>query len=252
MLTQSMTTETNTQSNPEISVVIPMYNEADNVAPLLNEVRQALAGRIDYEILAVDDHSSDATAAEILRQRQRDPHVRLIQHRYNCGQSAGLRSGILAARGAWIATLDGDGQNDPADIPDLYAAATGADAPDMVCGIRHRRQDSRVKLLSSRIANTIRRRLLDDHVTDTGCGLKLFRRQTYLQLPYFDHMHRFLPALVQMYRGRIASVNVNHRPRRHGQSKYGINNRLWVGIIDLIGVMWLKRRCRLPQSDEVS
>jgi len=229
-----------------------MYNEVDNVEPLLTEVSQALEGSVDYEILAVDDQSSDDTAGEILRLRNQNPRIRLIQHRYNCGQSAGLRSGILAARGEWIATLDGDGQNDPADIPSLYAAATGADAPDMVCGIRHRRQDSRIKLWSSKIANTIRRRMLDDHVTDTGCGLKLFRKQTYLQLPYFDHMHRFLPALVQMHQGRITSVKVNHRPRQHGQSKYGINNRLWVGIVDLIGVLWLKRRCRLPQSDEVS
>jgi dolichol-phosphate mannosyltransferase len=234
----------------DLSVVIPVRNEQDNIAALIAEIRAALDGRLDYEVVYVDDGSTDATA-ERLAAAQRDfPRLRVLRHAQSCGQSAALATGVRAARGAWIATLDGDGQNDPADIPKLWAMAQERDRPanlQLVAGWRRRRQDSWLKRLSSRIANAVRARLLKDATPDTGCGLKLFPRAVFLELPYFDHMHRFLPALVQRNGGRTVSVEVNHRPRTRGTSKYGVHNRLWVGIVDLIGVMWLQRRMRRPQ-----
>lgn len=234
----------------ELSVVVPVRNEQDNILPLIAEIRAALDGRLDYEVVYVDDGSTDATA-ERLAAAQRDfPRLRVLTHARSCGQSAALASGVRAARGAWIATLDGDGQNDPADIPKLWAVVHAADRPgdlQLVAGWRRRRQDSWLKRLSSRIANGVRARLLNDATPDTGCGLKLFPRAVFLELPYFDHMHRFLPALVQRNGGRSVSVEVNHRPRTRGASKYGVHNRLWVGIVDLLGVMWLQRRMRRPE-----
>src|SRR6185295_15201238 len=179
---------------------------------------------------------------------RRFPRLRVLVHAASCGQSTALLTGVRAARGEWIATLDGDGQNDPADIPKLLAARANGLA--MIAGYRKSRRDTWIKRISSRIANGVRSRMLGDATPDTGCGLKLFRRATFLELPYFDHMHRFLPALVQRHGGRTVSVEVNHRPRSRGVSNYGTLDRLWVGIVDLFGVMWLKRRAKKPVVSE--
>ena len=232
----------------ELSIVIPVRNEAGNIAPLVAEIGAALDGLIDFEIVYVDDGSDDGTLAEIRGLQPTEARLRVARHRDSCGQSAAIRSGIKAARGVWIATLDGDGQNDPADIPALWRIAQDAAAspPLLIAGHRAHRQDSWTKRRASRIANGVRRRLLRDDTPDTGCGLKLFRRNLFLDLPYFDHMHRFLPALVLRAGGAVRSVPVNHRPRQRGRSKYGVLDRLWVGITDLLGVMWLRRRSCLP------
>jgi glycosyltransferase involved in cell wall biosynthesis len=238
----------------DLSIVIAVKDEAGNIAPLVGEIRAALDGLVEYEVLYVDDGSSDATAAEISRLAAENPQVRLLRHRRSYGQSAAICTGVRAARAAWIATLDGDGQNDPADIPATWYLARQALAnpPLLITGCRGRRQDSWSKRWASRIANAIRGTLLGDRTPDTGCGLKLFPRSLFLDLPHFDHMHRFLPALVFREGGTVLSVPVNHRPRRRGTSKYGVFDRLGVGIIDLLGVMWLQRRAaRSRLSDEV-
>ncbi|HZB93486.1 MAG TPA: glycosyltransferase family 2 protein [Stellaceae bacterium] len=233
----------------ELSVVIPVRNEAPNIAPLVAEIRVALEGFCDYEIVYVDDGSSDETAAAVRALAQGFPRLRLVRHRRSAGQSAAIRSGVRAAAAPWIATLDGDGQNDPADIPRLWQIAREASAaePLLVAGWRQQRRDSAVKRLSSRIANAVRGALLGDGTPDTGCGLKLFRRELFLALPFFDHCHRFLPALVKREGGRTVSVAVNHRPRQRGASNYGTLDRLFVGIADLLGVIWLMRRAKLPE-----
>jgi dolichol-phosphate mannosyltransferase len=232
----------------DLSVVIPVKNEADNVAPLFEEIRAALDGIIDYEVLFIDDGSKDGTAAEILELASDRPRLRLLRHAESYGQSAAIRTGVRGAHGVWIATLDGDGQNDPADIPELWhlGCASAPSARVLVSGYREKRKDSWSKRSASRIASLVRSRLLGDDTPDTGCGLKLFPRSLFLELPYFDHMHRFLPALVLREGGIVRSVRVNHRPRRSGVSKYGIFDRLGVGIIDLFGVMWLQRRAARP------
>lgn len=237
----------------EISVVIPVLNEAGNIEPLLEEIQAALDGGFDFEVLYVDDGSHDATPQDLAAARTRFPRLRVLTHRQTCGQSAALRSGVAAARGHWIATLDGDGQNDPADIPRLLTTAREAATAGkslLVAGYRRKRQDSTLKRVSSRIANAVRSRLLGDATPDTGCGLKVFAREDFLALPYFDHMHRFLPALMQRAGGSVTSVEVNHRHRQRGQSKYGTLDRLIVGVVDLLGVMWLKRRACIPESIE--
>src|SRR5579863_3268537 len=232
----------------DLSVVIPVRNEAGNIAPLVAEITAALDGCVRYEIIYVDDGSTDATAAEIGRLQAGAAQLRLLRHVKSCGQSAAIRSAVKAARGRWIATLDGDGQNDPADIPALWRIAEGSPPapPLLVAGHRMRRPDSWSKRQASRLANAVRRRLLHDDTPDTGCGLKLFPRALFLDLPYFDHMHRFLPALVLREGGVVRSLPVNHRPRERGVSKYGVFDRLWVGISDLFGVMWLCRRKSTP------
>jgi dolichol-phosphate mannosyltransferase len=232
----------------DLSVVIPVKDEADNIAPLVDEIRAALDGLVEYEIIFVDDGSVDGTATAILRLRSSMERVRLLRHARNCGQSAAIRTGVRAARGAWVATLDGDGQNDPADLPALWHLARRApvDPPFLITGYRQKRRDRWLKRLASRLANTIRRRLLGDGTPDTGCGLKLFSRSLFLDLPYFNHMHRFLPALVLREGGAVLSLPVNHRPRLRGRSKYGVLDRLLVGIIDLLGVMWLQQRATRP------
>ena len=236
----------------DLSVVIPVKNEAGNIGPLVAEIAAALDDLIDYEIVYVDDGSIDRTAAEIRELQQSKPRLRLVRHADGAGQSAAIRTGVKAALGDWIATLDGDGQNDPADIPALWRIAqdSPAEPPVLIAGQRTRRQDSWTKRRSSRIANAVRRRLLHDDTPDTGCGLKLFRRALFLDLPYFDHMHRFLPALVLREGGVVRSVPVNHRPRQRGTSNYGVFDRLWVGIVDLLGVMWLRRRASRPRLIE--
>jgi dolichol-phosphate mannosyltransferase len=230
----------------ELSVVIPVKNEAENIAPLVAEIHAALDGLVGFEIVYVDDGSTDDTAARIRVLQADDPALRLVRHRASCGQSTAVRSGVKAARGRWIATLDGDGQNDPADIPALWRLARDGGTAQLYAGWRAKRQDSRIKRLSSRLANGIRAGLLGDATPDTGCGLKLFERALFLELPYFDHMHRFLPALVIRAGGTVVSVRVNHRPRQRGTSNYGTFDRLWVGITDIIGVMWLQRRAKRP------
>ncbi|HSD68481.1 MAG TPA: glycosyltransferase family 2 protein [Woeseiaceae bacterium] len=238
------------RSDLQLSVVIPVCNEAGNVATLASEISTALDGRLHFEVLFVDDGSSDATAAEVLKVRDGSSSpIRLLQHDKCIGQSAGIRTGVLAAKAPWIATLDGDGQNDPADIPLLIEALQDYDADGklkLVMGNRTTRRDTLLRRFSSRVANAVRSTVLHDGTPDTGCGIKLFERDMFLQLPHFNHMHRFLPALVQRAGHRVISVPVNHRPRMRGASKYGVGNRLWVGIVDLFGVMWLIRRRIVP------
>jgi dolichol-phosphate mannosyltransferase len=234
---------------PQLAVVVPVHNEAGNIAPLIAEIRQSLDGRYDYEIVYVDDASSDSTAAELAQAAsRRNPAVRVITHTLRSGQSAAVWTGVKAARAPVIATLDGDGQNDPADIPKLlgHLDKAGDKTLLLVAGHRARRRDTWVKRLSSRIANGVRARLLGDDTPDTGCGLKVFARAAFLDMPRFDHMHRFLPALMLRRGGAVISVEVNHRARRRGTSNYGVFDRLGVGLVDLLGVMWLLRRGTVP------
>lgn len=235
----------------ELSVIIPMLNEAENAATLVHEVRDALEGRVDYEIIVVDDGSSDATFEILTGLRRSVPRLQPARHVQNYGQSAAIATGVRLARAPWVATLDGDGQNDPADIPSLYASARqdARGAPLLVAGNRRKRHDGWLRRVSSRVANGVRQSVLRDACPDTGCGLKLFPRETFLRLPQFDHMHRFLPALFIRAGGQVVNVPVNHRPRVRGQSKYGVRNRLWVGLIDLAGVGWLQRRRLQPRLD---
>ncbi|WP_439598898.1 glycosyltransferase family 2 protein [Falsiroseomonas sp.] len=236
---------------PAISVVIPMRNEGPNVLPLIEEIGQALAGQA-FEILCVDDGSTDETGARLLEAAARHPVV-VLRHATSCGQSAGVVSGVLAARAPWIATLDGDGQNDPADIPALWRRAQAEGAADLlVAGHRVSRKDSGVKRVTSRLANAIRAKLLGDATPDTGCGLKVFPRALFLELPRFDHMHRYLPALVLRAGGRVVSEPVNHRPRLRGKSNYGTLDRLAVSISDMLGVIWLQRRWKRPVAQRVA
>ncbi|HLX81162.1 MAG TPA: glycosyltransferase family 2 protein [Burkholderiales bacterium] len=241
----------------QLSIVVPVRNEADNILPLLAEIHAALKSiegkPVEFEVVYVDDGSSDATPQRLAEAMRDYPRLRVLAHRESCGQSTALMTGMRAARGEWVATLDGDGQNDPADIPKLLAARDGARIENLrlVAGYRKKRQDTWLKRVSSRVANGVRSRLLGDATPDTGCGLKLILRSAVLELPVFDHMHRFLPALIQRNGGATLSVEVNHRPRTRGTSNYGMFDRLWVGIVDLFGVMWLQRRTRRPQVREL-
>lgn len=233
---------------PDLSVVIPVCNEVDNVAPLAREVAAALRPRRSFELIFVDDGSTDGTAEAVQRVRAEVPEIRLLRHSRRSGQSAALHTGFRAARADWIATLDGDGQNDPADLSRLIeerdARIPREPALGLIIGHRITRRDSWLRRVSSRVANGVRARLLGDGTPDTGCGLKLMRRDVLLGLPCFDHMHRFLPALFRRQGAVVISMPVSHRPRQRGQSKYGVHNRLWVGIVDLCGVMWLNARRR--------
>jgi dolichol-phosphate mannosyltransferase len=233
----------------ELSVVIPAHNEAENVGPLLREIGAALGtgGVPEYEVVLVDDGSADATSARAQEAAGDVRHLVVVRHASPKGQSFAIVTGVRAARGRWIATMDGDGQNDAADIPRLMAARDAAaprpdGGPLLLAGYRKARRDSWLKRVSSRIANGVRGRMLGDYTPDTGCGLKLFEREAFLAIPQFDHMHRFLPALFLRAGGRVMSVEVGHRPRTRGRSHYGLSNRLWVGIVDMLGVMWLMRR----------
>lgn len=248
-----MTDPVDTLACPTISIVIPAHNEAGNLPGLIDEVVNAFAGRRDYEIVVVDDASSDHSAALLSQLQRRLPQLRVLRHVRNAGQSTALINGVRHARGVWIGTLDGDAQNDPADLPRLLAEIErrGDPALKLIQGWRVSRRDSDIKRLSSKIANAVRGTLLRDNTPDTGCGLKLFRREVFLDLPYFDHMHRFLPALVLRAGGQVRSVEVRHRHRERGTSKYGLHNRLWVGIVDLFGVSWLQRRAKRPVVSEI-
>lgn len=235
----------------DISVVVPVKNEEENVSPLVGEICAALAGR-QFEIIYVDDGSDDGTWQVLQGLMVTTPQLRAVRHRLSCGQSTAVLSGVRGAIAPLVATLDGDGQNDPADIPAMLEVwkreeARGGDPIGCVAGWRKNRQDDLLRKLSSRIANAVRSGLLKDDTPDTGCGLKLFARDPFLRLPYFDHMHRFLPALFMREGLRVVSEPVNHRPRERGVSKYGLHNRLWVGLVDLLGVMWLVRRAKNPE-----
>ena len=238
--------------SPQLSVVVPVHNEEDNVAPLVGEILAALRGRVDFEIVYVDDASRDATLARLRDLQATTPELRVVRHLANAGQSTAVRNGVKAARAPWIATLDGDGQNDPADIPKLLAARDAA-APQvkLFAGWRVNRQDSGSKRWASKWANAIRARMLRDDTPDTGCGIKLFERAAFLDLPYFDHMHRYLPALMQRAGWKTVSVPVNHRHRTAGVSKYNNLGRALVGIRDLRGVAWLIVRSRRTAVEEV-
>ena len=231
---------------PELSVIVPVRDEAENIAPLIAEIEAALGGSGPFEIVYVDDGSRDETPARLRAIRAANPRLVVVRHKESCGQSQAVATGVKFARGAIIATIDGDGQKDPADIPRLVERlrTEPADRRDLllVAGRRTKRKDTLTKRLSSRIANAVRGRMLGDNTPDTGCGLKVLTRAAFLDMPRFDHMHRFLPALMIRAGGRVESVPVNHRPRARGQSKYGMWDRLWVGIVDLFGVMWLQSR----------
>jgi len=237
-------------------VVVPVHNEADNVEGLIEEIHAALQGQESFEVVFIDDASDDDTAQRLTRLVRRLPRLRVLRHRRNCGQSTAIATGVRHARGHLVATLDGDGQNDPADLPALLARWDGESAagpqPLLLAGWRAQRRDTWLRRISSRVANGVRSRLLADATPDTGCGLKLFEREAFLALPFFDHMHRFLPALFVRAGGRVVSVPVRHRPRLLGRSHYGVWNRLWVGIVDLIGVSWLRRRMVLTAVDEIA
>jgi dolichol-phosphate mannosyltransferase len=238
----------------KLSIVVPVHNEADNIRPLVEEIHAAVPPATDYEIVYVDDGSIDGTLAELQSVQADYPQLRILRHKYCCGQSTALRTGILESQGRVIATLDGDGQNNPADIPALltvWAELGGETRWAMAAGYRKNRKDTGWRRFSSKVANGIRGRLLRDNTPDTGCGLKVFSRDLFLAMPYFDHMHRFLPALAQRAGAPVQSVEVSHRPRTRGQSKYGTWHRLWVGIWDLFGVMWLLDRSHLAEVEEV-
>ncbi len=240
-------------SAPQLSVVVPVFNEQDNVEPLVDEIVAALRAVIPFEIVYVDDNSRDGTLGKLQQLKSRVPELRVIRHVTQSGQSTAVRNGVKAARGEWIATLDGDGQNDPADIPKLLAErARAADNVKLFAGWRVHRQDSGSKRWASTLANAIRSRMLRDATPDTGCGIKLFERDAFLDLPHFNHMHRYLPALMQRAGWKTLSVPVNHRARSTGVSKYNNFNRALVGIADLQGMTWLIRRGKVTSTEELS
>ena len=239
----------------KISIVVPVHNEAENIVSLIQEIENAMSQAEAYEIIYVDDGSKDHTP-EVLKQALHDfKSLRVIHHQQSCGQSTAVHTGVKAARYPWIATLDGDGQNDPADIPNLYDVLIkqreAISNLSMVAGWRNKRYDSEWRLFSSKFANVIRSKLLGDNTPDTGCGLKVFSRESFLNLPYFNHMHRFLPALILRAGEQVISEPVSHRSRTNGESNYGTLDRLWAGIIDICGVIWLQKRAKLPIITEI-
>lgn len=244
----------NAGPGPAVSIVVPVRNEAGNIEPLVAEIAAALEGTWPFEIVYVNDGSTDATGDKLAALMQTRPNLRQIRHVQSSGQSAAVRTGVRHARGAIVATLDGDGQNNPAFIPDLIRAIETSDGRvGLAAGQRVGRKDTGFKKFQSRVANAVRNSVLRDGTRDTGCGLKAFRRDVFLSLPYFDGLHRFLPALVRREGFDIAYVDVIDRPRHSGVSNYGFFDRLWVGIMDLIGVWWLIRRKRAtPVATEVT
>jgi dolichol-phosphate mannosyltransferase len=246
------TTDASIRSPLAVSVVVPVFNERDNIAPLVAEIVAALRGRAPFEIVYVDDHSRDDSLAVLQALKDEVPELRVLHHVAQSGQSTAIRTGVKAARAAWIATLDGDGQNDPADIPNLLDARDSASPQTrLFAGWRVHRQDNASKRWASRWANAIRSRMLRDDTPDTGCGIKLFEREAFLDLPYFDHMHRYLPALMQRAGWQTVSIPVNHRNRSAGVSKYNNLNRAWVGLRDLRGVAWLIQRSKRTETREL-
>jgi len=250
----SDTSGATTGAGPAVAVVVPVRNEADNIAPLVEEIAAALTGRWAFEVVYVNDGSQDQTEATLTQLMAERPWLRQLRHAQSCGQSAAVRTGVAAARAPLVATIDGDGQNDPAFIPALLQMLIeGAPRIGLVAGQRVGRRASGFKKFQSRVANAVRGAVLRDGTRDTGCGLKAFRRDVFLALPYFDGLHRFLPALVRREGYTIGYVDVVDRPRHAGVSNYGMWDRLWVGILDLIGVWWLiRRRKRTPEVTEVN
>lgn len=239
---------------PEISIVVPMHDEVENVEPLLAEIAATLNGTFTYEVVCVDDGSGDGTVEALQAAADANPAVRVLRHSRRCGKSAGVQTGARAARAPIVVLMDGDRQNDPADVPALVADLRDGRSRDphliMVAGQRGRRADTWLRQLSSRVANGVRGAVLGDGTRDTGCGLKAITREGLLALPYFDGQHRFMSALVQAQGGRVTLRDVADRPRAAGQAKYGVWNRLWVGIGDLLAVTWLVRRSHLPDRVE--
>lgn len=242
------------QPAPDVSIVVPVRNEQDNVAPLIAEIAAALDGRWAYEIVYVNDGSTDATGERLAAEMRGRKNLRQIRHAASSGQSAAVRTGIRASRGAIVATLDGDGQNNPAFLPALIKAIEkGGNKVGLAAGQRIGRKDTGFKKFQSRVANGVRNAILRDGTRDTGCGLKALRRDVFLALPYFDGLHRFLPALVRREGFDIVYVDVIDRPRHSGVSNYGFFDRLWIGIMDLMGVWWLIRRKKsTPVATEVN
>lgn len=243
---------------PRFTVVVPMLNEGENVEPMAREIARACADLAPFEAIFVNDGSTDATAARIAALRAEFPWLREVRHACPCGQSAALRSGVLAARAPLICTIDGDGQNPPVEIPNVLAPLLAPEISDadkrtddrdhgigLVAGQRVERKDRAARLLASRLANGMRAWLLGDHTRDTGCGLKAFPRDVFLRLPYFDHLHRYLPALVRREGYEVCLVDVTHRPRTAGRTKYTNLGRAMVGVLDLLGVWWLLRRRKI-------
>ena len=245
-------TEIQRAAPPEISVVVPVFDEEGNIAPQVREIAAALRGRIAFEVVYVDDASEDGSLHALAALKGEFPELRVLRHAVRSGQSTAIHSGVEAARADWIVTLDGDGQNDPADIPRLLEARSAA-APGtkLFAGWRVERKDNAGKRWASRVANAIRARLLRDDTPDTGCGIKLFERKAFLALPYFDHMHRYLPALMQRAGWKTVSIPVRHRARSSGVSKYNNLHRAWVGLRDLRGVAWLISRSKLTGVEEL-
>lgn len=232
----------------DISVVVPVFNEEDNVAELVGEIAAALDGR-RYEMVFVNDASTDGTQARLVDLKAQYRSLRPLSHNTNAGQSRAVHTGVNAARGSIIVTMDGDGQNDPSDAPALVDQLTAApDTVAMIGGRRVKRKDTAWKKFGSRIGNGVRKRLLKDQADDTGCGLKAFYRQAFVRLPYFDHMHRFLPALMLREGFEVEYCDVKHRQRMHGRSKYTNFGRLMASMSDLFGVMWLNSRARRSQG----
>jgi len=239
-------------SRPEISVVVPVFNEAGNCGRLAREIDAALDGR-SYEMIFVDDASGDSTQAELAALMEALPALRLVAHARNAGQSRAMRTGALAARGAILCTLDGDGQNDPADLPAMIDRLQADPALGLVAGRRRKRRDSLPKRIASRLANAIRGAILRDNAADSGSGIRAMRAEAFARLPYFDHMHRFMPALMQREGFGAAFVDVRHRAREAGRSKYTNLGRAIAGAWDLLGVAWLIARTRNPgDAKEVS
>ena len=233
-----------------VSVVVPVKDEAENVGALAREIASALKSEPDHEIIFIDDGSNDGTIAKLAALKSEIPHFRPLRHGRNLGQSRGIFCGVQAARGDFIVTLDGDGQNDPADIPALLKVLRADPALGLVSGVRVKRQDTASRRVASRLANSLRSAMLGDGATDSGCGLKAIRRDAFIAFPYFDHMHRYLIALVQRDGWKVAYVPVNHRPRLAGHSKYTNLGRTLVSIYDMLGVRWLQRRHGGPSKIE--
>lgn len=252
-MTAHPTLNQNTDQPYEIAVVVPVHNEGENIRPLIEEITTALNGVAAYEIVYVNDGSQDNTAQLLDEMAVEQPRLSIYKHEVACGQSAAVATGVKMAQATYIATLDGDGQNDPADIPALFAKLKEYEDPDymLVAGWRAKRKDTEWKRFQSRLANNVRQKLLGDHTPDTGCGLKVFTRAAFLDMPRFDHMHRYLPALMIRRGGDVVSVEVNHRNRERGISKYGMWDRLSVAVRDLFGVMWLAARGSKPRVSTV-
>ncbi len=241
-----------TDALPALSVVVPVHNELDNVANLISEIDTALRGVCTFEMVFVNDASKDDTLRVLQNLLAKHQNLRVYSHVKQSGQSTAVRTGVQRASAEWVVTLDGDGQNNPADIPKLIAERDIYGQAACFAGWRKDRRDTWLKRVSSKVANAVRSSLLRDATPDSGCGIKLFPRQAFLELPYFDHMHRFLPALFARSGLPTKSVVVTHRARVAGVSKYGLWNRLWVGIVDIIGVAWLQRRAKLTPVDTIT